>query len=196
MKPALLDAIQQRYACREFLAGKPLSTDELAVLLEAGRLAPSAFGLEPWRFVTVTDTAAKTAIAHACFDQPAATSAAAFIAIVALVDALEPDSDYVHARFTAETRGQDVGAIYDAYRPHYKSSSIAAWAQGQCNFSAAHILLQAASLNLGSCPIGGFDPDLMAAALSVSPGETPALVIALGHCKDAAPKRMRKSLDY
>lgn len=195
MKPALLDAIQQRYACRSFVADQPLSPDELAVLLEAGRLAPSAFGLEPWRFVTVTEPVAKAAIAHACFDQPATTSAAAFIAIVALVDSLEPDSDYVYAQFTAEARGQDVAPIYDAYRPHYKANSIAAWAQGQCNFAAAHILLQAASMNLGSCPIGGFDPDLLAAALSISPGETPALVIALGHCSDAKPERIRKPLN-
>ena len=55
MRPTLLDAIQQRFACREFKAGQPVSEYELAMLLQAGRLAPSAFGLEPWRFVTVTD---------------------------------------------------------------------------------------------------------------------------------------------
>lgn len=195
MQSTVLKAIQQRYACRDFAAGQPVTADELAVLLEAGRLAPSAFGLEPWRFVTVTDAEEKTTLAHACFDQPVAKTATAFIVIVALVDALEPDSDYVHARFTAEARGGDTGAIYDAYRPHYKSTPIAAWAQGQCNFAAAHILLQATSMGLGSCPIGGFDPDLLAAASRVLPGETPALVIALGHCRDTAPKRMRKPLD-
>ncbi len=101
MKPSLLDAIQQRYACREFIADRPVSADELVVLLEAGRLAPSAFGLEPWRFVSVTEAPGKAAIAHACFDQPAAATAAVFIAIVALVDDLNPDSDYVRARFTS-----------------------------------------------------------------------------------------------
>ena len=91
MPIALLDAIQQRFACREFEAGRPVSQAELALLLEAGRLAPSAFGLEPWRFVSVTDPAQRATIAHACFDQPAATTAAAFIAIVALVSELDPD---------------------------------------------------------------------------------------------------------
>lgn len=139
MTSTLLDAIQQRYACREFVVGQTVSADDLAVLLEAGRLAPSAFGLEPWRFVTVTDTAGKAAIARACFDQPAAKTAAAFIAIVALVDSLDPDSAYVRARFEAEARGQDVAPIDDAYRAHYQADTIAAWAQGQCNFAAAHI---------------------------------------------------------
>lgn len=194
MKPPLLDAIQKRYACREFSADRPVSADELATVLEAGQLAPSAFGLEPWRFISVTDAAEKTAIVHACFDQPAA-AAAAFIAIVALVDALDPDSAYVRARFEAEARGQDSAPVYDAYRPHYQADSIAAWAQGQCNFAAAHMLLQAAHLGIGSCPIGGYDPAKLAAALHIPAGETPALVIALGHCAYEAPERIRKPLD-
>ena len=195
MKPPLLDAIRQRYACREFSADRPVSADELATVLEAGQLAPSAFGLEPWRFITATDPGQRAAIAHACFDQPVAQTAAAFIAIVALVDALHPDSDYVRARFAAEARGEDPAPIYDAYRPHYHADSIAAWAQGQCNFAAAHMLLQAAHLEIASCPLGGFDAGLLAKALAIPAGETPALVIALGHCADEAPERIRKPLN-
>lgn len=152
MPPTLLNSIRQRDACRQFVAGRAVLPDELALLLEAGRLAPSAFGLEPWRFVVV-DAAQRAAIARACFDQPAVTSAAALIAIVALVAAPEPDSDYVRARFEAEARGGDMAPIYEAYR----ADSIAAWAQGQCNVAAAHMLLQAAHMGFDSCPVGGLD---------------------------------------
>jgi len=192
MPATLLDAIQQRYACRDFAAAQPVTADEMTVLLEAGRLAPSAFGLEPWRFVNVTDTAVRAAVVHACFDQPAVKTAAAFIVIVALVDVLDPDSDYVRARFEAEARGGDTAPIYAAYRGMYDPDSIAAWAHGQCNFAAAHMLLQAAHLGLGSCPIGGFDPVALGQALNLLSGEAPALVIALGHCTEPAPTRIRK----
>lgn len=195
MPPALLDAIRRRYACRQFVPDLPVSPDELALLLEAGRLAPSGFGLEPWRFLRVTDDASRAAVAKACYDQPAATSAAAFIVIAALVAALDPDSDYVRARCAAEARGEDPAPIVAAYRSFHRAGSIATWAQGQCNFAAAHVLLQAAHMGLGSCPIGGFDADRLAAALALPPGETPALVIALGHCAHAAPERLRKPLD-
>jgi len=191
----LLESIQQRYACREFVADKPVSKAELALLLEAGRLAPSAFGLEPWRFVTVTDVAQKAAIARSCFDQPVAATAAALIVIVALVAALDPDSDYVRARFAAEARGEDVEPIYSAYRSLYRAESTAAWAQGQCHFAAAHMLLQAVHMGLDSCPIGGFDSAALATAVAIPAGEAPALVIALGHCAYAAPARLRKLLE-
>ena len=193
MQPALLHAIQQRYACREFVADQSVSLGELALVLEAGRLAPSAFGLEPWRFITVTDKTERAAIVHACHDQPAAATAAAFIVIVALVTALDPDSDYVRGQFKAEARGEDPAPIYDAYRAFHRAGSVADWAQGQCNFAAAHMLLQAAHLGLGSCPIGGFDAAALAAALKLPPGGSPALVIALGRCAHAAPQRLRKA---
>lgn len=193
--PTLLDAIQQRYACRQFVAGQTVSASELSMLREAGRLAPSAFGLEPWRFITVKDAAERAAIARACYDQPAAATAAAFIVIVALVDALDPDSDYVRARFEAETRGQDTASIYESYRAFHHAEDVSAWARGQCNFAAAHILLQAAHLGLGSCPIGGFDETALRAALNIASGESPALVIGLGRCANPAPQRMRKDSD-
>lgn len=96
--PQLLGAIQQRFACRAFQQDRPLRAEELALLCEAGRLAPSAFGLEPWRFIPVTDAAARARIAGACFDQPAATNAAAFIVIVALVIALGQCAEPAPAR--------------------------------------------------------------------------------------------------
>ncbi|MFP5410420.1 MAG: nitroreductase family protein [Gammaproteobacteria bacterium] len=188
----LLDAIDQRYACRHFVAGQAPTAEELDLLLEAGRLAPSAFGLEPWRFVTVTDPATRAAIAQACFDQPAAATAPAFIAIVALVDDLAPDSDYVRRQFEAEVRGGDTATIHAQYRAFYRADAIAAWACGQCNFAAAQILLQAAYLGLGSCPIGGYDEAALRAALRLDAGEMPALVIALGRCAEAQPARLRK----
>ena len=176
------------------MAGQAVSPDELALLLEAGRLAPSAFGLEPWRFIVV-DSAKRESVARACFDQPAVTTAAALVAIVALVAELDPDSDYVRARFEAEARGGDMTSIYEAYCAFYRTDSIAAWAQGQCNFAATHMLLQAAHMGLDSCPIGGFEADALTTALGLPKGETPALLIALGHCSDEAPERLRKPLD-
>ncbi len=116
MQQTLLRAIEARFSCRNFQTGRALSGEELALLLQAGRLAPSAFGLEPWRFLTIVDAPARQAVSHACFDQPAASSAAALIVIVALVDALDPASSYVRARFEAEARGGDAAPIHDAYR--------------------------------------------------------------------------------
>ncbi len=188
----LLPAIQARFACRNFVPDQAPSPQQLAELVEAGRLAPSAFGLEPWRFAVVTDAAGRDAIAHACFDQPAAATAPALVVVVALVDALEPGSDYVRERFDAEARGGDPAPIHAAYAAFHRPADIAAWACGQCNFAAENILLQAAHLGLGSCPIGGFDEAALREAAGIQAGEVPALVIAVGRCAEGQPARVRK----
>lgn len=188
----LLPAIQSRFACRDFAPDQAPSPEQLAELIEAGRLAPSAFGLEPWRFVLVTDTSARAAVARACFDQPAARTAPAFIVVVALIDALEPGTDYVRERFQAEARGGDPAPIHAAYRAFHRPADIAGWACGQCNFAAENILLQAAYLGLGSCPVGGFDESALRAAVGIGVGEVPALVIAVGRCAEGQLARVRK----
>jgi nitroreductase len=48
------DALRSRRNVREF-APTPLTEDDLAKILEAGRLAPSAKNWQPWDFVLVTD---------------------------------------------------------------------------------------------------------------------------------------------
>ena len=188
----LLPAIQARFACRDFVPDQAPSPEQPAELIEAGRLAPSAFGLEPWRFVVVTDPGARAAVARACFDQPVACSAPAFIVVIALVDALEPGTDYVRERFQAEARGGDPAPIHEAYAAFHRPADIATWACGQCNLAAENILLQAAYLGLGSCPIGGFDVAALGEAVESPAGEVPALVIAVGRCAEGQPERVRK----
>jgi nitroreductase len=48
------DVVRSRRNVREF-SPAPVSDDDLATILEAGRLAPSAKNWQPWSFVLVTD---------------------------------------------------------------------------------------------------------------------------------------------
>ena len=55
-KPAITqvpiaDLIAKRWSPRAFDANKPVSNEQIIVLLEAARWAPSCFGDEPWRFL-------------------------------------------------------------------------------------------------------------------------------------------------
>ena len=48
---------------------KKLSDEQWGVLQEALHLAASSFGLQPWKFVVVTDDAKKTALRGVAWDQ-------------------------------------------------------------------------------------------------------------------------------
>jgi nitroreductase len=51
---ATMKAIQDRRSIREFTAD-PVSEEDLALILEAGRQAPSGENAQPWRFIVVKD---------------------------------------------------------------------------------------------------------------------------------------------
>lgn len=46
--------IEQRYSIREFQKNQPVEQDVLERILNAGRMAPSAKNLQPWKFKLVS----------------------------------------------------------------------------------------------------------------------------------------------
>jgi nitroreductase len=52
-----LNAFYFRHACKEFDPAKKISEEDFAFILEVGRLSPSSFGFEPWKFVILQNEA-------------------------------------------------------------------------------------------------------------------------------------------
>ncbi|HYP68700.1 MAG TPA: nitroreductase family protein [Thiobacillaceae bacterium] len=184
--------ISARHACRRFTPHE-VQYESLRAVLEAGRLAPSGFGLEPWRFLVVQETILREQVAEACFSQPPAATAPALIILVALLEALRPGSSFVKRQLEAEAGDSDPAPVMETYREFHDSVDIAQWAMGQCQIAAAFMMLEAVHQQLATCPIGGFDEQILAAVLNLPAGEKPALVLALGHCADAQRARRRRA---
>lgn len=184
-----------RYACRAFTV-EDVDEEALGCVLNAGRLAPSGYGLEPWRFVVIRNPDLRRRAAAACFDQAPATTAPVLIVLVALTAALRPGSAFVQTQLEAEAAGNDPAPLLEGYRAFYRDADISAWATGQCQIAAAFMMLEATHQELASCPIGGFDIDKLGQVLKLPTGETPAMALALGHCADAqGTRRRRKARD-
>ena len=79
----VLEAIRTRRSIRKFRP-KPIPDEKLKMILEAGRLAPSAGNRQPWRFVVVKEPERKTALAQAAGHQMFIADAG--VVIVALGD--------------------------------------------------------------------------------------------------------------
>lgn len=79
----VFEAIRTRRSIRKFRP-KPIPDEKLEMILEAGRLAPSAGNRQPWRFVVVKDPERKRALAKAADNQMFIADAS--VIIVALGD--------------------------------------------------------------------------------------------------------------
>lgn len=77
----VLKAIKARRSVRKY---KPESipADELEIIFEAARLAPSAGNRQPWRFVVVQEGSRKKAVAEAANDQAFISDAAVIVVAV------------------------------------------------------------------------------------------------------------------
>ena len=61
----LVHALNWRYATKKFDPAKPISAETWHALEQSLILAPSSIGLQPWRFVVVTDPAVKAQLSLA-----------------------------------------------------------------------------------------------------------------------------------
>lgn len=58
----IMDIVNSRYSVRDFQS-TPISEEDLALILEAGRMAPSAQNRQPWRYIVFNDPALIKALA-------------------------------------------------------------------------------------------------------------------------------------
>lgn len=193
MKNELLAAFQRRHACHLFQADRQIDADDLAFILEAGRLSPSSFGLEQWKFLVLTGSEQKRALQDACFGQPQVGSASAVVVILARLADLDPDTEYVRRLMNREYPDRDAleGALKN-YRSFHAATDVKAWSAAQCHIAAANMMTAAAGIGVDSCAIGGFVTDQVIAQLGIDPERyLPTLVLPLGFCAHAAGEKLR-----
>src|SRR3954452_10982441 len=56
-KEKIMEAFHFRHACKEFDPMHKISEEDFKFILETGRLSPSSFGYEPWKFVVIQNAA-------------------------------------------------------------------------------------------------------------------------------------------
>jgi len=196
MKQQLVDLFQKRFACHLFQADRPIASGDLSYILEAGRLSPSSFGLEQWKFVVLTSPRHKHALQAACFQQPQVGTAAAVVVILAKLADMDPDSDYVRHVLAREYPGDQFESAWKNYRSFHAATDVKAWSVTQCHIAAANMMTAATAAGLDSCAIGGFDPAEVRRQLDIDPARyEPALILAVGYCAAEAGEKQRLPLD-
>ncbi len=195
MKQQLLEIFHRRHACHLFHVDRPLPPEDLAFILEAGRLSPSSFGLEQWKFLVLSSAADRQAMQNACFGQPQVGSAAALVVILAKIADLAPDAPYAQTLLKREYPGEAFAPALTNYRGFHGAIDVRAWSVTQCHIAAANMMTAASAVGMDSCPIGGFVPDEVRRLLNIDPDQYEvALVLALGACAEPAPPKQRLPL--
>jgi len=65
----IIDSLNWRYATKSFDTTKKVGEDELNKIIEAFRLTPSSFGLEPWKLIVVENADLKSKLVEQSYGQ-------------------------------------------------------------------------------------------------------------------------------
>ena len=63
----IIDVFHRRYATKKFDSNKKISDADWQTIIEAGRLSPSSFGYEPWKFLLIENPEIKEDLKKICW---------------------------------------------------------------------------------------------------------------------------------
>jgi nitroreductase len=202
----LLDALRWRYATKAFDANRKIPADTWSALEDSLVLSPSSFGLQPYRFLVITDRATRERLLPHAWGQRQVVDASHFIVFAARTSVTESEIDTFIAHIArtrgvtpeslASYRGMMTGMLLsDGFKP-----LVPHWTARQAYIALGNLLTSAALLGVDACPMEGFVPAEFDQVLGLpSQGLAAVVCCALGyrHADDKyalAPKvRLPKS---
>ncbi len=158
-----IKALNWRYATKKFDPLKKVSEENLNELLESARLAPSSYGLQPWKLVVVTNPELRKKLREHAWGQPQITDASHLIVLAARTDV---DEKYIK-EYVGEISKQRNVAVESlkgyqdmmvgdlTSRP---KEAVLEWSKHQTYIALGFLLFAAAQKHIDACPMEGFDP--------------------------------------
>lgn len=162
----------RRYAVKRFIPGQR-DDAALARALEAARLAPSSFGLHPWRIVRAEDPQVRRAVLDRAYGQEKVVTAGHLLVFASRSPLTEDDVD-AHVDLTARIRPLDEaareklrGTLVKNVLERHDAAGLDAWCRAQCYLGLGVFLSACATLRLDACPMEGFDPQAVTRLLGL-----------------------------
>jgi nitroreductase / dihydropteridine reductase len=179
---AFLDNLNWRYATHTF-DGKKLPTEVVDKILEAIRMTPSAFGIQPYHITVVENDELKKVLRPHAGDQEQITSCSHLLVFCADLDTAKRVEAYMQLAENAGRKDITDDPEYD-YR---KEANVFAkrmgpeWAAKQVYIALGFALAACAELKIDSCPIEGFDPEVTKKLLHLPTHLDPKLLLTIGN---------------
>ncbi|MCO7127204.1 NAD(P)H-dependent oxidoreductase [Sporolactobacillus shoreicorticis] len=169
VKTTVLSAFRFRHACKQFNPTKKISDEDFQFILEAGRLSPSSFGLEPWKFVIAQNKDLRAKLAPAAWGATEKLKTAShFVLILSrLQSGLDAHSDHVQhiindiQQCPPEVAKTMTGAIANFQKVDFTLTDnervFFEWGCRQCYIALGNMMTAAAEIGIDSCPMEGFN---------------------------------------
>jgi nitroreductase len=170
-KEEILEAYQYRHATKEFDPEKKISKEDFSFILETGRLSPSSFGFEPWKFLVVQNETLRNKLLPVTWGgQKQLPTASHFVIILSRTPKeLLADSEHIlHMMNNVQKLREEVvkgkGGMYQKFLETdfdllSNERAMFEWGCRQTYIALGNMMTAAAQIGIDSCPIEGFDKE-------------------------------------
>lgn len=208
----ILDAYRFRHACKEFDSAKKISAEEFDFILETGRLSPSSFGFEPWKFIIIQNELLRNKLLPVCWGaQKQLPTASHFVIILSRTQSsMEATSEHIQYMMNSiqalpSEIAENKQALYHRFLEadfHLLGNERAMfeWASRQTYIALGNMMTAAAQIGIDSCPIEGFDKDEVEQLLreeGIVHGDDfgAACMVAFGYRKQEPREKTRQPIE-
>ena len=167
-KNDILGAFEFRHACKQFDPEKKISDEDFHLILETGRLSPSSFGFEPWRFVVIQNPALRERLKAVTWGgQGQLPTASHYVAILCRKSDMRFDSPFID-HFMRDVQQMPEESV-QRKRGYFKTfqendfkllespRALFDWACKQAYIALGNMMTAAALIGIDSCAIEGYD---------------------------------------
>jgi nitroreductase len=172
------EAIASRRAVKWFDPQHRMPQETFRRLMDHVLLAPTAFNIQNWRFLRVTDPEQRKAIRAVAWDQAQVTDASELLVLCfdGRAWAREPGRYWRNAPQEVQNFLLPALAEYYKDRPQMERDE----GMRSCGLAGMALMLMARELGYDSCPMDGFDFDAVGRIIGLPADHAIAFMIAIG----------------
>lgn len=162
MEKNIVRAMNWRSSVKEYDREKDISKEDLSELLEALRLSPSSYGLQPWKFIIIPQGELRNKLLSAAYNQEQVRASPYLIVFCAKTKINEQDVEEF-VKKTAEVREvskESLEKFKEGMIKFVKGSSdeeLRMWAHEQTFIALGVLITSAAIKEIDASPMGGFN---------------------------------------
>lgn len=206
------EVFNNRYTCKGYDPEKSVSDEDFKTIIEAGRLSPSSFGFEPWKFIRLKNKKILEEIKpHAWGAHASIEGASHFVLILArMPEDMNPSSEYIR-HIQSDVQGWPEDMLnqrlnkYTEFREedfdlNISERAVFDWTTKQVYIPLANMLTVAAMLEIDSTPMEGFHQERVHEILVKNGVYDPkrfkiAVMVAFGYTNREHRPKTRRCID-
>jgi nitroreductase/dihydropteridine reductase len=192
----IISDLNQRYTVKKYDSSKRISSEDLAIILEALRLSASSINSQPWKFVVVESDSAKQRLHDTFANKHQFNQLHAKEASHTILFAYDPkftkekfvkrvDAEVASGHLPEAMRDSFMGAYAFAEANTDENGYNGAWTKAQVYLAFGNLLHTLARLGIASTPMEGVDADLIGELFSEElDGHICEVALALGYADE------------